>query len=128
MAASEDYDHAKSTEQQDGLQARQAVQKSNLDASSDATLESSEISMKVEVKTSALKKNTTTKKKKKNRCEFGSCSKKLKKRSRAFLACRCRGNFCQDHRLQCDHDCTYEKPNVSRKRSAKFDSLSERMD
>jgi len=127
MAAAEEYDHAEET-QQDGLQAKQNVQKSNLNASSDVVASnSSGASMCVEIKESAPAKKTTTKKKKKNRCQFGSCNKKLKKRSRAFLACRCGGIFCADHRLQCDHDCTYEKPQVKNVKSAKFDSLQERM-
>jgi len=124
MAASEEYDHTTSTEQ-DGLNARQAVQKSNLDASSDAALNSSGVSTNICVDAEP-KKKSGTKKKKRNRCEHAGCKKKLKK-SRTFLSCRCGGLFCPDHRLQCDHECTYEKPQASNTKSVKFDSLQERM-
>jgi len=124
MAASEEYDQTKTTEQ-DGLKAREAVHKT-LDASSEAALDPSG-DVCLMASTPALPKTKKTiKKKKRNRCEYGNCKKKLKK-SRTFLACRCGGFFCQDHRLQCDHDCTYEPPKVANTKSVKFDSLQERM-
>lgn len=124
MAASEEYDHQQTTEQ-DGLKAKEAVHKT-LDANSETALESSgDVSLSASAP-SLPKTKKTINKKKRNRCEYGNCKKKLKK-SRTFLACRCGGFFCADHRLQCDHECTYKAPQVANTQSVKFDSLQERM-
>lgn len=117
-----------SRNEQDGLRKKQAVQKSQSDASPDqASL--GELCSSAPIETKSSVQNTTPKKKKKKarRCQF--CNVKLKKKARSFMACRCGGLFCNTHRLACDHECTY-KPSQPQTASgnAKFDRLTERMD
>jgi len=124
MAASEEsYERAQGTEK-DALQIKEEVQNSGLNASSDAIVPS-QICTPVEVKKAPKKKKAG--KKKKNRCDMPGCNAKIKAKLRKAMACRCGLTFCNDHRLQCDHDCKFEKSQAPQVKSAKFDVLGDRI-
>ena len=67
--------------------------------------------------TTNVNENKSKKKKsrkKKNRCNFDDCRRKL----RMPIPCACGKDFCSQHRLPFEHDCTIDRKEKQRKKIA----------
>merc|ERR1719350_1555608 len=93
--------------QQKDLQSNEVdglAKKQNIQTSLNASSEPQPSSGPVKQQTASLTVEKKVKKKKKIRC--GICNKKIKKSLQ--LSCRCGGIFCAEHRIPCDHKCTFD--------------------